>query len=64
MAPDDSDSPNRVNVRVPGDLKRRLQLVTEYDGVTEASLIRPKLMELHRELEDHPAVERETAKAS
>lgn len=65
MAPEGGSMVN-LNVRIPPELKERLELVSEYEARAESSFVRPKLMELHRELEDHPAVQREksTAKAS
>lgn len=51
-----------LNIRVPPGLKERLEQVSEYEARSESSFVRPKLMELHRELEDHPAVnERQAA---
>lgn len=65
MAPDSRSMVN-LNVRVPPELKERLELVSEYEARAESSFVRPKLMELHRELEDHPAVaeSRDAARAS
>lgn len=54
-----------ANYRVPQRFKERLELVAEYDARSESSYVRPKLMELYRELEEHPAVqEQKTAPTS
>ena len=56
----------RVSTRVEPPIKERFRRVCEYEGRPESSLVRPKLRELYRELEDHPAVQeqKEVAKAS